>query len=714
MPNVKEISVDEVATQRAQLLLIDVREDSEWSAGHIPGAIHLSKGIIERDIEKIVPDKTAKIVLYCGGGYRSALAADSLQKMGYADVRSMAGGWRAWCEKGSGAGDAPTFLSRLNKKRRALVPPGGHIGWHHAVACWLAIFFAVFFAARLISAWDMSETAAMQGPWLWLRGIISDLSIAALVAVCAVGLAVIARWLPYALLFVICLLLAGNREYISEWQSNISFMDAAVMLAPDFVRGSVLTLQLGITAVLLLAVGAAKAWLMRRAVMRFAPPARLFWGACGVLVLLMLLPATPPQMWVQQNIFEENLRQNVQALLPKGSIRSEKAKIAAERLLQRQNAQDLKGQPFITPQPGANVLFITIESMSGTTVERGWMPYLQNLGNNNMYFRQYILPNITTARGLYSLHCGEQTLFGRYGRDRMAQHIQDKHILCLPKILAGEGYRTIYVQGADLDFQDKGHIMPNMGFKTVYGNERFKSDNWFSTWGPDDISLYKEIEKIIEETERESSAPWMISTMTVGTHHPYNVDPSFDPTLPLKERAFRYADKAIEQLVAWLESTGRLDNTLVVISGDESRETRKASSRQGSVLTRNHGLLVVLTPRRDKLVSQDIYLQNDVPISVLDYLGIKPPPSVPGRSLFRRYDDFRTIAFADYGQNALYMLWRPKQMIACSTNKWDCRRYGLGDKSLFDPEQDFSKFRRTTSDGARALMELNAKRWKDK
>src|SRR6202012_5815688 len=78
--------------------LIDAREDSEWARGHIPGAIHLSKGIIERDIEKTVPDKNATIILYCGGGFRSALAADNLQQMGYTNVISMDGGWRGWTE----------------------------------------------------------------------------------------------------------------------------------------------------------------------------------------------------------------------------------------------------------------------------------------------------------------------------------------------------------------------------------------------------------------------------------------------------------------------------------------------------------------------------------------------------------------------------------------------------------------------------------------
>jgi len=81
-------------------VLIDVREDNEWTAGHAAGAVHLGKGIIERDIEAKIPDKATKMVLYCGGGFRSALAADALQQMGYTDVISLDGGWRAWQNAG--------------------------------------------------------------------------------------------------------------------------------------------------------------------------------------------------------------------------------------------------------------------------------------------------------------------------------------------------------------------------------------------------------------------------------------------------------------------------------------------------------------------------------------------------------------------------------------------------------------------------------------
>jgi rhodanese-related sulfurtransferase len=83
-----------------KLIVVDTREDNEWAKGHLPGAIHLGKGVIERDIEQAIPDHAAPIVLYCGGGFRSALAAENLQKMGYTNVLSMDGGWRGWTESG--------------------------------------------------------------------------------------------------------------------------------------------------------------------------------------------------------------------------------------------------------------------------------------------------------------------------------------------------------------------------------------------------------------------------------------------------------------------------------------------------------------------------------------------------------------------------------------------------------------------------------------
>lgn len=100
--HVREVSVAEsLKRQKAGAQIIDVREDNEWKMGHAEGATHMGRGIIERDIVQTYPDKSTELILYCGGGYRSALSAESLQRMGYTNVWSMAGGWKAWKDAGA-------------------------------------------------------------------------------------------------------------------------------------------------------------------------------------------------------------------------------------------------------------------------------------------------------------------------------------------------------------------------------------------------------------------------------------------------------------------------------------------------------------------------------------------------------------------------------------------------------------------------------------
>ena len=113
--NVHEVSVDDARKALAEepsAQLFDVREDREWNAAHAEGAQHLARGVAERDIERLVPDKSTPLYLYCGGGFRSALTADSLQQMGYTKVHSIAGGWRAWEEAGAPV-ERPEPVARL-------------------------------------------------------------------------------------------------------------------------------------------------------------------------------------------------------------------------------------------------------------------------------------------------------------------------------------------------------------------------------------------------------------------------------------------------------------------------------------------------------------------------------------------------------------------------------------------------------------------------
>ena len=123
--NVREVTCAETAAkmQVGGVHVVDTREDREWALGHIAGAVHIGKGVIERDVEAKIPDKNAEIILYCGGGFRSVLAAENLQRMGYTNVYSMAGGWRDWA--GAGLPACAACLDSAPTEQLELLNP-----WH--------------------------------------------------------------------------------------------------------------------------------------------------------------------------------------------------------------------------------------------------------------------------------------------------------------------------------------------------------------------------------------------------------------------------------------------------------------------------------------------------------------------------------------------------------------------------------------------------------
>jgi hypothetical protein len=579
---------------------------------------------------------------------------------------------------------------------------------------WVAAFFAMHLTMRGIVAFELVEAGSTTQILPWLRGIVSDALMALALAFFALLLARAKSWLPRAWLIFWALALASNREYISEWAANMSLLDIAGLTEPEFIEGSVLTPRLFITAGLLGLIGQAAYMFTPRLLGEFSLSRQKIYALAVLPLLVFLLPATPPQLWIRENIVEENLRQLAYISIPDKQNLSPTAVLAAKRFMTNAKRQDLHGEFIATPHPNANVIIINVESLSDNTMQQGWMPYLRQLADSNLYYPQYILPNLTTIRGLYAEFCGEATFWGRFGRDNMPGHIRKAHVHCLPEVLAEQGYRTVYLQGADLGFQNKGRIIPAAGFSEVLGNGEMPEGERYSEWGLDDASLFANATRKIESIEKEyPGMPWMISMMTVGTHHPYNVNPSFDPKLPLKERAFRYTDQAIKSLTEWLEKTGRLQNTLFIISGDESREGRRSPTGIGATIVRNQGLLVVVAPSQEKQRVEAPFMQTDIALSVLDYAMLPIPPDVGGRSIFRKYKTFRPLAFANYAQNSLFALWQPGELTHCRTDKWRCSNFSIGNKMLFDPEVVFTPTP-TKVGPMRALFEENKQYWFNK
>jgi hypothetical protein len=576
---------------------------------------------------------------------------------------------------------------------------------------WFAAFFTMHLAARGIAVFDVSEAMMFTSLVTGLRGIISDALMALVLAFFVLWLAHKKSWLPHAFFIFWSIALSSNREYISEWASNMSVLDIAGLLEPEFIEGSVLTPRLFIAACALGLVGQAAYMIVRRINIVFTLSRRSLYALAALPLFVFLLPATPPQLWIQENVLEENVRQLVDAVIPDKSNLSPGSIAAARRFMTALHKQDLQGALIVTPHPSVNVIIVSIESLSDNILKHGWMPYLQQLADEHLYYPQYILPNLTTIRGLYAQFCGESTFWGRFGRDNMPVHIRRAHVHCLPDILTEQGYHTTYMQGADLGFQNKRGIIPATGFMEVLGNADMPEGQRYSEWGLDDASLFANAARKIETIETENpGTPWMIAMMTVGTHHPYNVNPSFDPNVPLRERAFRYTDQAIRQLVEWLKKTHRFEKTLLIITGDESREGRKALTGLGATIVRNQGLLVVLPPNGEKKRVTAPFMQTDLLLSILDFAMLDIPRDVGGRSIFREYKTFRPIAFANYSQQSVFAFWQPGELTQCRTDKWRCSIFSMGDKLLFDPALQFVP-KRTAPGPTRALYEENKRYW---
>jgi hypothetical protein len=278
---------------------------------------------------------------------------------------------------------------------------------------WFVAFFAMHLAMRVAAVLDGLDTLFFAGAEPWLRGVASDALVALVLAFFSTWLGNKRKWLPGAFFLFWSVAMAGNREYIGEWAANISLLDIAGLLNPEFLEGSVLTVRLFLTAGILASVGLAAYMATQFVGGAVVLPRRVRQGLALLPLLIFIWPASPPQLWIQQNIVEENLHQFVQMLTPDRSNLSPGWVLEARRLLIASQKPDLQGELFVTPQPDANVIIINIESLSDNILQRGWMPYLKKLADNNLYYSYYILPNLTTIRGLYAQFCGRVNLLGQ-------------------------------------------------------------------------------------------------------------------------------------------------------------------------------------------------------------------------------------------------------------------------------------------------------------
>ena len=505
------------------------------------------------------------------------------------------------------------------------------------------------------------------------RGVGSDGLVAAAFGLLALAPARWRTWELVAAILFWSLLAAGNHEHVAYNASNIDVAFARYGATKTFVLGSVLVPSIWLKAGICAAVtyGVCRIFLtlspdcQRRFVRRAAP--------ATIAVALALTPASLSHpRWVQGNVVWHNASRLASQLLL-GSDAAPRRTLPSE-LRAAYFARDLGGTPRVPyPSSRPNVLILVIEGMGIGHVTKRVAPTLERLAEEHLTFRRFVTCQRQTNRGLYALLCADYP--NLRSKESKADFVDrmDAPERFLPAILRRAGYRTVFIQSAELGFMRKDLFGAAIGFERVLGGKEIATAYSRSGWGVDDRALLErsadEILALSEEAE-----PWFMTILTSGSHPPYNVPASFlasgrDPSL---RDAFRYMDRALAVFIDRLRGAGVLEETLILITSDE---VAGATPRGENIYLYPHvAFLVAMTPDSARGSSYDLFMQPDLCISVADYLGLAE--GVPlGRSFFREYEEPRTVLFGNTYGDFVGALAEDGNLLICDREFEECTSY---------------------------------------
>ena len=349
----------------------------------------------------------------------------------------------------------------------------------------------------------------------------------------------------------------------------------------------------------------------------------------------------------------------------------------AARRLETLLAPDLDGEPWTRlGRARSNVLVVVLEGVSGaylpsTTGVDGpiTMPELDGLAERHPTVVRFVAQQRQTNRGLYALLCGRLPKLTSEAA-RLTEYAVAPGPACLPEVLSGRGYATSFLQGSPLAFMLKDEAMPRLGFDTVAGDRGEGEARLRTPWGIDDESFFS---RAADEVRRLDSgeAPWMLTLLTVGTHHPFTVPTAAGETTGLPA-AIRFLDRAAVGFLDELSADGLLENTLVVVTSDESAGM-PGEDDLTRALTQNWGLAILMVPGEGPRQIEEPFAQSDLVLSVLDYVGRPDEASgFTGRSLFRVYEDLRPLFFANTYQRRVTAFQPPDRLLVCGERGDDC------------------------------------------
>ncbi len=504
-------------------------------------------------------------------------------------------------------------------------------------------------------------------------GLLSDLAVGLMLT----GAAWYAPRLPRsALVLLWAVFQIGARELYGAVRRLPSWQDAQYAFDPTFLQGSMDGLHLaapGFAAAMLIAAAAAVALPLRRC------GGRAFAGCLAASVVLLFAHGRTAGLAGVHDIAGRYQALHWLVTDSMASVRLSAAdRPGRDALPQNLTAIDLDGKPLLAPGRGGrdtNVLLVVLEGIPGiylpdirrsvTDKSPGLQMHAlaqQTLGA--MLVPDFVAHSHQTIRGLYAIHCGDFSKLS-YGTPKAFElsSMPERAGQCLPAQLARNGWETHYLQGAPLQFMNKDRAMPVMGFKEVHGLEWFTERTTTDfIWGTSDEDFFRGAAAYIRALQQRDG-PWFLSLLTVATHQPYAA--SEEDVLAYGSRhaaAVARLDQASAGFIRDLRREGVLDNTLVIITSDESH------GAEGADWYTSWGLAMVLAPERAALprVKSGTYGLVDIEASILDYLELAPPAGIVGRSLFRDYD-------------------RPRDMVSYTSS---LLRWQTADNRLFECGRD--------------------------
>lgn len=480
------------------------------------------------------------------------------------------------------------------------------------------------------------------------------------------------RWLRVVLLVFWSVFQIVSRELVAAVERLPSWQDVHYLFDPTFLENS----SAGLHVAEPIFVGVLVILTIVAALVKLVRPGKKSLITVIMACLFLLLQANYSGSYANQSIIA---RYNplhwfvADALLQYQS--SKAVKLDMKDLPLSLRTLDLTGKSLLDETKAKNVLVIVLEGISGIYhpeirehigVPEGSFQMLQLAESMKkaMLIPDFVDHSHQTIRGLYALHCGDISKLSYDTPKGVELQLNPARAEeCLPSQMAKNGWDTHFLQGAPLQFMNKDKVMPSMGFQEVHGSEWFpkKAKNDF-VWGTTDEDFFKGARKYVQDLQKKNK-PWMLSLLTVGTHQPFDTPAGLSKKYGSRKIAsVAQLDKAVAQFINGLRQDGVLDDTLVLITSDESH------GAEGADWYSSWGLAGVIAPGKADLprLKEGTFALMDVEASILDYFKLPMPPSIIGRSFFRDYVGSRDMV--SYTSGKLRWQTADNKLYECSVD----------------------------------------------